>query len=134
MRTSLVIEALQQAAATRGPLKGAIFHTDHGSVYTSKAFAAECRKLGVTQSMGAVGNSADNALAESFNATLKREILMDRRSWVGELTCRRQTFRCLTRYNTVRRHSYCGIGVLLLSHDSDPSASSLPPSNPGRFS
>lgn len=108
MRTSLVIEALQQAAATRGPLKGAIFHTDHGSVYTSKAFAAECRKLGVTQSMGAVGNSADNALAESFNATLKREILMDRRSWVDELTCRRQTFRWLTRYNTVRRHSYCG--------------------------
>ena len=51
MRTPLVIEALQQAAVTRGSLKGAVFHTDHGSGYTSKAFAAECKKLGVTQSM-----------------------------------------------------------------------------------
>ena len=108
MRTPLVIEALQQAAVTRGSLKGAVFHTDHGSVYTSKAFATECKKLGVTQSMGAIGSSADNALAESFNATLKREVLMDARSWDDELTCRRQTFRWLNRYNTVRRHSYCG--------------------------
>ncbi|OLO80528.1 hypothetical protein BKH13_03820 [Actinomyces naeslundii] len=62
----------------------------------------------MTQSMRAVGSSAAGALAESFNATLKREVLMDQRSWTDELTCRRQTFRWLTRYNTVRRHSYCG--------------------------
>lgn len=97
MRTPLVIEALQQAAVTRGSLKGAVFHTDHGSVYTSKAFAAECKKLGVTQSMGAIGSSADNALAESMGATLKREVLMDARPWDDELTCRRQTFRRLNR-------------------------------------
>lgn len=108
MRTPLAIEALQQAAVTRGSLKGAIFHTDHGSVYTSKAFATECKKLGVPQSMGAIGSSADNALAKSFNAILKREVLMDARSWDDELTYRRQTFRWLNRYNTVRRHSYCG--------------------------
>lgn len=108
MRTSLVIETLQRAAATRGSLKGATFHSDHGSVYTSKAFATACEKLEVTRSMGAVGTSADNALAESMGATLKREILMDERSWPDELTCRRQTFRWLNRYNTVRRHSYCG--------------------------
>lgn len=89
MRTPLVIEALQQAAVARGSLKGAVFHTDHGSVYTSKAFAAECKKLGVTQSMGAIGSSADNALAESMGATLKREVLMDARPWDDELTCRR---------------------------------------------
>ncbi len=47
----------------------------------------------MTQSMGAVGSSATGALAESFNATLKREVLMDQRSWADELTCRRQTFR-----------------------------------------
>ena len=93
MRTPLVIEALQQAAVTRGSLKGAVFHTDHGSIYTSKAFATECKELGVTQSMGAIGSSADNALAESFNATLKREVLMDASSWGAELTCRSQTFR-----------------------------------------
>jgi transposase InsO family protein len=57
--------------------------------------------------MGAVGTSADNALAESFNATLKREVLQDAASWADELTCRRQVFRWLTRYNTRRRHSWC---------------------------
>jgi transposase InsO family protein len=57
--------------------------------------------------MGAVGTSADNALAESFNATLKREVLQDTASWADELTCRRQVFRWLTRYNTRRRHSWC---------------------------
>ncbi len=59
MRTELVEDALKAAAATRGSLKGAIFHSDHGSVYCSKDYAKLCRKLGVTQSMGAVGSSAD---------------------------------------------------------------------------
>ena len=107
MRTELVEEALNVAAATRDSLKGAIFHSDHGSVYCSKAYAKLCRKLGVTQSMGAVGSSADNALAESFNATMKREVLQDAACWSDELTCRRQVFRWLVRYNTKRRHSWC---------------------------
>jgi len=55
MRTELVEDALKAGAATRGSLKGAVFHSDHGSVYCSKAYAKLCRKLGVTQSMGAVG-------------------------------------------------------------------------------
>lgn len=108
MRTELVEDALKAAAATRGSLKGAVFHSDHGSVYTSKAYAALCDELGVTQSMGAVGTSADNALAESFNATLKREVLQDNLTWPDELTCRRQVFRWLMRYNNRRRHSWCG--------------------------
>jgi transposase InsO family protein len=107
MRTSLVEDALHAAAATRGSLEGAIFHSDHGSVYTSKAYTQLCARLGVTQSMGAVGSSADNALAESFNATLKREVLQDRAAWVDEPTCRREAFRWLVRYNTRRRHSWC---------------------------
>ena len=107
MRTSLVADALNAAAATRGSLAGAIFHSDHGSVYTSKDYASLCHNLGVTQSMGAVGTSADNALAESFNATLKREVLQDAACWPDELTCRRQLFKWLTRYNTKRRHSWC---------------------------
>ncbi len=107
MRTELVEDALKAAAATRGSLAGAIFHSDHGSVYTSKDYARLCADLGVTQSMGAVGSSADNALAESFNATLKREVLQDAKTWPDELTCRRQVFRWLTRYNTKRRHSWC---------------------------
>lgn len=108
MRTELVEDALKAAAATRGSLKGAIFHSDHGSVYCSKAYAKLCKKLGVTQSMGAVGTSADNALAESFNATIKREVLQDAACWNDELTCRRQIFKWLVRYNTRRRHSWCG--------------------------
>ena len=107
MRTELVEDALKAAAATRGSLKGAIFHSDHGSVYCSKAYATLCRNLGVTQSMGAVGSSADNALAESFNAAMKREVLQDAACWSDELTCRRQVFKWLVRYNTKRRHSWC---------------------------
>jgi transposase InsO family protein len=52
----------------------ALFHSDHGQS-TSRAFAAACAQAGVRQSMSAVGSSADNALAESFNATFKREAL-----------------------------------------------------------
>ncbi len=107
MRTELVEDALRAAVASRASLTGAIFHSDHGSVYTSRAYAQLCERLGVVQSMGAVGSSADNALAESFNATLKREVLQDNPSWPDELVCRRELFRWLTRYNTRRRHSWC---------------------------
>jgi transposase InsO family protein len=111
MRTSLVQDALKAAAATRGStttgLSGAIFHSDHGSVYTSKDYARLCGQLGVTQSMGAIGSSADNALAESFNATLKREVLQDAAYWPDEITCRREVFRWIIHYNTRRRHSWC---------------------------
>lgn len=107
MRTELVTDALNAAAALRGSLAGAVFHADHGSQYTSKDFARLCKALGVTQSMGGVGSSADNALAESFNATLKREILQDRSCWPDGASCRREVFRWLARYNTKRRHSRC---------------------------
>jgi transposase InsO family protein len=107
MRTELVEDALKAAAASRGGLAGAIFHSDHGSVYTSTDYARLCTSLGVTQSMGAVGTSADNSLAEAFNATLKREVLQDHNTWPDETTCRREVFRWITRYNTRRRHSWC---------------------------
>ena len=92
---SLVEDALKAAAATRGLLARSIFTatTGRSGVYTSKDYAKLCNKLGVTQSMGAVGSSADNALAEPFNATLKREVLQDATTWPDELTCRRQVFR-----------------------------------------
>src|SRR6478609_6255577 len=54
-----------------------------------------------------VGSSADNALGESFNAALKREVLQDRSCWGDAASCRREVFRWLARYNTKRRHSYC---------------------------
>jgi transposase InsO family protein len=108
MRTDLITDALRAARDARSALDGAIFHSDHGSQYSSKAFARVCAEFGVTQSMGAVGTSADNALAESFNATLKRETLRGGPCWPDAATCRREVFRWVTRYNTRRRHSWCG--------------------------
>lgn len=108
MRTDLVADALKAALADRGSLRGAVFHADHGSVYTSKDYAALCTQLGVTRSHGAVGTSADNALAESFNATLKRETLAGAATYPHEQACRREIFRWAVRYNTRRRHSYLG--------------------------
>jgi transposase InsO family protein len=108
MRTDLVADALLAAAATRGSLAGAIFHGDHGAQYTSRAYAALCDRLGVVRSMGAVGSSADNALAESFNATLKRETLAGAAGWPTPAEARRAVFAWATRYNTSRRHSACG--------------------------
>jgi transposase InsO family protein len=76
--------------------------------YTSRAFADACRRAGVMQSMSAIGSSADNALAESFNATCKRETLQGRRAWADEREARLDLFRWLHRYNTRRRHSSLG--------------------------
>jgi transposase InsO family protein len=108
MRTELVADALSAAAALRGGLDGAIFHSDHGAQYTSAEFASLCAELGVVQSMGAVGTSADNAACESFHASLKREILQDRHRWASPQECRREVFAWLVRYNSRRRHSTNG--------------------------
>ncbi|MFI2511528.1 IS3 family transposase [Streptomyces sp. NPDC018972] len=108
MRTDLVADALKMAAATRGGLDGAVFHSDHGAQYGSHAFAGLCDQLGVTRSMGAVGTSADNAACESFHASLKRETLRGTHDHGDATTCRRMVFAWLTRYNTRRRHSANG--------------------------
>ncbi|WP_155830328.1 integrase core domain-containing protein, partial [Glycomyces tenuis] len=64
--------------------------------------------LGVMQSRARVGSSADNALAESFNATLKREVLQGRRTFANALEARFQVESWITDYNTTRRHSSLG--------------------------
>ena len=108
MRTTLVTDALKTALVDRGSLRGAIVHADHGAQYTSKDYATTCDQLGVTLSLGAIGTSADNALAESFNATLKRENLAGAATFTDDQSCRREIFRWAVRYNTRRRHSYLG--------------------------
>ncbi|MEU0163847.1 IS3 family transposase [Streptomyces sp. NPDC006261] len=105
MRTDLVSDALRMAASTRGSLDGAVFHSDHGAQYGSRAYAGLCDQLKVTRSMGAVGTSADNAACESFHASLKRETLQGAHDYGDATTCRRTVFAWLTRYNTRRRHS-----------------------------
>ena len=108
MRTELVADALRAAAQQRGSLRGAVFHSDHGAQYSAKDYAQLCHQLGVTRSMGVVGTSADNALAESFNAALKRETLQGAARWDTAAQARLEVFTWITRYNTRRRHSYCG--------------------------
>jgi transposase InsO family protein len=110
MRTELVTDALRAAAAARGAegLHGAIFHSDNGAQYCSQEFAQVCAELGVTRSRGAVGTSADNAAAESLNASLKRETLQGAKRWPTARAARLSVFRWVTRYNTRRRHSTLG--------------------------
>jgi transposase InsO family protein len=109
MRTGLIADALRAAAGTRGgDLRGAIFHSDNGAQYASREFAALCDRFGVIRSRGAVGTSADNAAAESFNASMKRETLQGAKRWPGAHAARLAVFRWVTRYNTRRRHSALG--------------------------
>ena len=72
MRTDLIVDALSAARDARGSLAGAIFHSDHGAQYTSKAFAALCDQLGVTQSMGAVGTSLLTGQYQCFPCSVTR--------------------------------------------------------------
>jgi len=106
MRSELVADALTMAVATRGGrVNGVVFHSDRGSQYTSAAFGALCDRLGVTQSMGATGVCWDNAAAESFFGTLKRE-LAHRRRWATRADARRDLLRWIEGwFNTRRLHS-----------------------------
>jgi len=74
LATQLVLDALNMALATRRP-RGVIHHSDQGSQYTSIAFGQHCREAGVRPSMGSVGDAYDNAMCESFFATLECELL-----------------------------------------------------------
>ncbi len=85
-RTALVVDALEAALAARHPL-GTIFHSDRGSQYTSLAFGDRLAEAGVAASMGAPGTAFDNAMAESFFASLETE-LIDRSHWATRAEAR----------------------------------------------
>jgi transposase InsO family protein len=105
MRAELVIDALRMAVAARGgDVAGVVFHSDRGSQYTSAAFADVCGTHGIRRSMGRVGSSYDNALAESLWQGLKREV-MYRKAFSTMGQARLEIFRWLTYYNARRRHS-----------------------------
>lgn len=108
LRTDLVEDALRQAVATRRPAAGVIFHSDRGCQYTSAQFADAARELGVRLSVGRTGQCWDNALAESFFATIKGELL-DHRSWQSHAAARAAIFDYIEGwYNIRRRHSALG--------------------------
>ena len=107
LRTELVLEALNMALQQRRP-KRVIHHSDQGTQYTSIAFGTRCREAGVRPSMGSVGDCFDNALCESFFATLECELL-DRRRFKNQEEARRAVFEFVEGwYNLHRRHSSLG--------------------------
>ena len=109
MRAELVCDALGMALAHRRPAPGLIWHSDQGSQFVSLACGPHARAAGIAQSMGSRGDCYDNSVAESFFATLKKE-LVDRRSWPEKAELRSEIFDYLEIfYNRRRRHSTLGM-------------------------
>jgi putative transposase len=109
MRSTLVVDALKMALARRRPGPGLIHHSDQGSQYVSLAFGRAARQGGIAVSMGSRGDAYDNAVAETFFATLKKE-LVNRRSWSSRLELQSAVFEYIEAfYNRRRRHSTLGM-------------------------
>jgi putative transposase len=108
LRTELPLRALDMAIERRRPSGGLIHHSDHGTQFTSEAFADRTARAGITLSMGAVGSAYDNAVVESFFATLKRERLHDER-FLTRAHARAAIAEWIeVFYNCRRRHSRLG--------------------------
>jgi putative transposase len=104
LRTEVVLEALDMAVAQRQP-RSVIHHSDHGCQYTSLAFGRRCKEVGVRPSRGSVGDAYDNAMCESFFASLECE-LIDRRRFRTQAEARMAVFNYVEGfYNPRRRHS-----------------------------
>lgn len=108
MRAELVLDALNMALARRQPKPGLIHHSDQGSQFVSLAFGLAARDAGIAVSMGSRGDAYDNAVAESFFATLKKE-LIHARSWPTRRELIGEVFEYIEAfYNPTRRHSTLG--------------------------
>jgi len=108
MRAELVTAALDAAVVHRRPPGGLIHHSDHGSQYTSLAFGQRLHESGIAASMGSIGDCYDNAMAESFFATLETE-LIDRSDWARPAEAKAAVFEYIEIfYNRIRRHSSLG--------------------------
>lgn len=107
LHVQLVLQALQHAMQQRRAC-GVIHHSDRGSQYTSLEFGRRCREMGVRPSMGSVGDAYDNAMAESFFASLECELLA-RRTFRTKTEARLSVFTYIEGwYNPRRRHSALG--------------------------
>jgi transposase InsO family protein len=108
LRTELVLDALNMAIHNRRPAPGLVHHSDRGSQYTSVEFGKRLKEAELLPSMGSVADAFDNALAESFISTLKRELL-HRHSWPSRESVRVGIFEYIECfYNPRRRHSSLG--------------------------
>jgi putative transposase len=108
LRSELVVDALGMAVTRRRPRPGLVHHSDRGSQYTSLAFGKTMQQAGILPSMGRRGDAFDNAVAESFFATLETELL-DRHSFRSRDRARLALFHWIEGfYNSRRRHSTLG--------------------------
>ena len=108
--TELVIDAVNMAMRTRKPEPGTIHHSDHGAQYTSIAFGQRLREAGLVGSMGSIGDCYDNAMMESFWATLQTELLDRQRHWPSRALLRSEIFWFIEGfYNRQRLHSSLGM-------------------------
>lgn len=108
LRTELPLGALEMALAHRRPARGLVHHSDHGPQFTSAAFAERTAAAGIALSMGAIGSAYDNAVVESFFATIKRERLGDER-FLTRAHARSVIAEWIeVFYNCRRRHSRLG--------------------------
>lgn len=104
MKTQLIIRAVDMAIALRQP-RNVVHHSDRGTQYTSVAFGKRCAEAGIRPSMGSVGDAYDNAMCESFFASLEKELIY-RRSFRNHAEARMAVFRYIEGwYNPRRRHS-----------------------------
>ena len=102
-----MLDALDMALVARKP-NNVVHHSDRGSQYTSVAFGARCKEAAVRPSTGSVGDAYDNAMCESFFATLERE-LVDRRRFRSHSEARMAVFQFIEGcYKSSRRHSALG--------------------------
>jgi putative transposase len=105
LEAELVVDALEMAIARRQPQAGLVHHSDQGSQYVSLRFGERCREIGIHRSMGSKGDCFDNAVAESFFATLEKDLLR-RRSFATRQEARTAVFDYIEAfYNPVRLHS-----------------------------
>jgi putative transposase len=113
MRQELVVAALEMAVRRRRPAKGTIHHSDHGGQYIGLTFGQTCHDAGIAQSMGAVGSCFDNAVAETFFATLTKELLLHntpKKGWATRAELRSAIFEFIEGYyNPTRLHSTLGM-------------------------
>jgi putative transposase len=109
LKAELVLDALGMAVSTRGPTGGVIAHSDHGSQYTSLVYGAYAKQSGIDLSMGSVGDPWDNAVAETFFASLAKELLHRERFPTREQARLRIFWYIECFYNPRRRHSSLGM-------------------------
>lgn len=108
LRAELVVDALQMAITRRKPDPGTIHHSDQGSQYTAVLFTGRCKQAGITPSTGSKGDCFDNAVSESFHASLKKELIY-RHTWPTRAQARTAVFEYIEGwYNPSRRHSTLG--------------------------